>query len=190
MPPATARALSRTSPSEGLLPTLLGYNLRLAQVRVFQDFAGVMAEFDLTPGQLGALLLIEARRGLSQSALASALGIDRSSAVPLIDALQDRGLIRRSAHADDRRKHALALTAAGEALLERLKPQLDAHERRIARLLSPAERARLIEILGRVARDRDMALNRRRREKTTAHRERRRDVDRRDSAAGRGAISR
>jgi DNA-binding MarR family transcriptional regulator len=153
VPSSTARAANRTGPREGLLPNLLGYNLRLAQVRVFQDFAGAMAEFGLTPGQLGAMLLIEARSGLSQSALASALGIDRSSAVPLIDGLQNRGLVRRSAHADDRRKHALALTAAGTALLERLKPQLDAHERRIARRLSTAERARLIESLGRVARD-------------------------------------
>ena len=153
MSSSTVRAVSRTGPREGLLSNLLGYNLRLAQVRVFQDFAGAMADFGLTPGQLGALLLIEARHGLSQSALASALGIDRSSAVPLIDGLQGRGLIRRSAHADDRRKHALALTAAGAALLERLRPQLDAHERRIARRLSLAERARLIECLGRVARD-------------------------------------
>jgi DNA-binding MarR family transcriptional regulator len=135
----------------GRLASLLGYNLRLAQVRVFQDFAVTMAAFALTPGQLGALLLIEARPGLSQSALGAALGIDRSSVVPLIDGLQARGLVRRAARADDRRAHALELSEAGAALLRRLTPALERHERRIARRLTAPERARLIDYLSRVA---------------------------------------
>src|SRR5271170_7385927 len=72
----------------GRLEHLLGYSLRRAQICVFQDFAAEMIEFGLTPGQLGALFLIEANRGLSQSELGIALGIDRSSVVPLIDRLQ------------------------------------------------------------------------------------------------------
>ena len=71
--------------SEGELSGLIGYALRRAQVRVFQDFAAEMTELGLTPGQLGTLFLIEANRGLSQSELGAALGIDRSSVVPLID---------------------------------------------------------------------------------------------------------
>ena len=48
-----------------------------AQVRVFQDFAAAKTGLQLTPGQVGALLLIEANQGLSQSQLGAALGIDR-----------------------------------------------------------------------------------------------------------------
>jgi DNA-binding MarR family transcriptional regulator len=137
--------------AEGRLAGLLGYAVRRAQVRVFQDFAAAMAALDLTPGQLGALLLIEANQGLSQTQLGTRLGIDRSSVVPLLDRLEALDLIRRTPHASDRRTHALALTANGGALIRRLLPVLEAHERRIAAGLSPSERRLLMQLLDRVA---------------------------------------
>ena len=136
----------------GRLQRLLGYAVRRAQVGVFQDFAAGMKEFGLTPGQLGALLLIEANKGLSQSELGLALGIDRSSVVPLIDRLQKRGWVRRAQRATDRRAHALELAPGGVAMLTRLQPHLDAHEERIAGDLSLVERQRLFDLLTRVAR--------------------------------------
>lgn len=146
-----SRAGGRPQILLGRLETLLGYSVRRAQMRVFQDFEAEMNELGLTPGQLGALFLIEANRGLSQSELGTALGIDRSSVVPLIDRLQRRGWVRRAARASDRRAHALELAPAGIALLERLMPRLQAHEARIATGLSPAERKRLCELLAKVA---------------------------------------
>lgn len=146
-----ARPAGRAPVVLGRLEHLLGYALRRAQVRVFQDFAVEMKEFGLTPGQLGALLLIDANKGLSQSELGAALGIDRSSVVPLIDRLQRRGWVRRAARASDRRAHALELAPGGTALMERLLPRLAAHEERIAAGLSPAERQRLFDLLARVA---------------------------------------
>jgi DNA-binding MarR family transcriptional regulator len=134
---------------EGRLSSQLGYSVR-AQVRVFQDFAAQMASLGLTPGQLGALLLVEANHGLSQTQLGAALGIDRSSVVPLLDRLEGQDLIRRTPHASDRRTHALALTEAGTALIRRILPLLDAHERRIAADLSSSERRLLMQLLGRV----------------------------------------
>jgi DNA-binding MarR family transcriptional regulator len=137
--------------AEGRLSGLLGYAVRRAQIRVFQDFAAAMVEFGLTPGQLGAILLIEANRGLSQSQLGAALGIDRSSVVPLLDRLQAQELIRRAARASDRRTHALELGEAGAALIRRILPALEAHERRIAGNLSASERRMLMALLDRVA---------------------------------------
>jgi DNA-binding MarR family transcriptional regulator len=136
---------------EGRLSGLLGYAVRRAQIRVFQDFADAMAPLGLTPGQLGALLMIEANRGLSQSQLGAALGIDRSSVVPLLDRLEALDLIRRTAHASDRRTHALALTDTGIGTIRRLLPLLDAHERRIAAELSSSERRLLMQLLDRIA---------------------------------------
>lgn len=147
----TPRASGRPPAGLGRLEHLLGYALRRAQVRVFEDFATELGEFGLTPGQLGALLLIDANKGLSQSELGTALGIDRSSVVPLIDRLQRRGWVRRGARASDRRAHALELAPGGLALMERLLPRLAAHEQRIASGLSTAERQRLFELLSRIA---------------------------------------
>jgi DNA-binding MarR family transcriptional regulator len=120
-------------------------------MRVFQDFEAEMASIGLTPGQLGALLMIEANRGLSQSQLGAALGIDRSSVVPLLDRLQAMALIHRTAHASDRRTHALELSEEGMALIRRLLPLLETHERRIAGKLSAAERRTLMQLLDRIA---------------------------------------
>jgi DNA-binding MarR family transcriptional regulator len=137
--------------SHGRLDLLLGYALRRAQLRVFADFARAMAALRLTPGQLGAVLLVEANPGLSQSALAAALGIDRSTAVALIDALQRRGLIRRRQDVRDRRVNALELGATGRRALAGVLRQLEAHEARIAADLAPAERRELMRLLARVA---------------------------------------
>src|SRR5262245_43302903 len=141
--------------SDGLdqarLDALLGYALRRARLRASAGVeASVGAAGGPTPGRLGALLLIEANPGLTQTALGRALGIDRSSVVPLVARLMREGLIRRDAHAD-RRAHALALAADGVALLARLRPALAAHEKRIARALRPVERRQLMRLLARVA---------------------------------------
>jgi DNA-binding MarR family transcriptional regulator len=131
----------------GILPDLLGYHLRRAHVAVFQDFARAMAGLDVTPGQVGVLQVIAANPGLSQTALGRALGIDRSTVVAVIDRLEGRGLVVRALSPNDRRSHALRLSAAGEKALGEIERRVRAHEKRIARALDPAERAQLIRLL-------------------------------------------
>ena len=145
-----ATIAANATPGTGRLEGLLGYALRRAQLRVFADFARAMDGGGPTPGQLGALLLVAANPGLTQTALGKALGIERSSVVPLVDRLAAKGWLRREAHAD-RRARALRLAPGGEQLLARLRPLLDAHEKRIARGLRPAERRQLMGLLARVA---------------------------------------
>jgi len=134
----------------GLLPTLLGYHLRVAHVAVFQNFGQTVGEADITPPQLGTLMLVEANPGISQSAVAEALRFDRSTLVQIVDRLEERGLLKREASTRDRRSHALTLTAAGARLLVTLKELLRTHEAEIAASLSAAERATLIALLERL----------------------------------------
>ena len=131
----------------GVLPELIGYHLRRAQVHLFADFARTMAEAQMTPGQFGVISLIGANPGLTQSALARAVGIERSTMVAVIDALQDRGLVERRPSPVDRRSYALMLTADGAQLLDRLTPLVRAHERNVARRLSASDKEKLIELL-------------------------------------------
>jgi len=131
----------------GLLPTLLGYHLRIAHVAVFQNFGRTVGEANITAPQLGALLLVEANPGISQSAVAEALRFDRSTLVQIVDRLEERGLLKRESSTRDRRSHALALTPAGARLLVRLKELLRTHEAEIAASLSATERATLIALL-------------------------------------------
>jgi DNA-binding MarR family transcriptional regulator len=148
-PPVASR--SKTL-DRGVLPSLLGYVLRRTQSAVFADFAGTFAKAGeaLTPGEFGLLVLVERNAGLSQMALARALGIDRSTLVPILDRLQARGFLMRHRSPTDGRTHALALTPAGEKALARFARLVKAHEKRIAAGLSIAETRTLIELLEKV----------------------------------------
>ncbi|HUK00422.1 MAG TPA: MarR family transcriptional regulator [Stellaceae bacterium] len=135
----------------GFLDTLIGYHLRRAQVGLFQHFARTVGRAGVTPGQLGVVAMIGANPGLSQTGLGRALGIDRSTMVALIDALEERGLVVREVSPNDRRSHALRLSSKGTELLGRLEEAARAHESDWAGALSAAERRQLIELLRRLA---------------------------------------
>lgn len=135
----------------GLLPELIGYNLRRAQDRVFNDFMTSMAAHDVTPGQFGVLTLIEANTGLNQTQLGNAIGIDRSTVVAVIDRLEDRGLVERAPSPTDRRSYALRLSPDGARLVEMLRPLVRRHEARIAADLTADEQETLRRLLRRIA---------------------------------------
>ena len=131
----------------GVLSGLLGYRLRLAQQAVFRDFAREIPE--ASPGRAGILLLIDANPGVTQSRLAQAVGLERSTMVGVLHALEARGLVERRRGAD-RRTNGLWLTRAGRALLVSLKRRIRVHERRIASRLSAAERGQLLALLAKL----------------------------------------
>lgn len=132
----------------GLLPTLLGYRLRLAQQAVFRDFASSVAE--LSPGRVGILLLLDANPGVTQSRLAQAVSLERSTMVGVIDMLQGRGLIERRRGAD-RRTNRVWLTEEGKLLVSRLKRRILQHERRVASRLTSQERVQLLSLLEKLS---------------------------------------
>lgn len=134
----------------GLLPGLLGYQLRLAQRAMFDDFADAMGELEVSPGLFGMLVIIEANPGLKQTELAHAAQLDRSSLVPALDKLEARRLVARRASAEDRRVNGLWLTPEGAALLKQLKKRVARHEERLVRGLTAAERETLAALLQRI----------------------------------------
>src|SRR5512147_231462 len=144
------RALPDTGPALGMLPDLLGYRLRLAQRAIFDDFAQSMADLEVSPGLFGLLVIVEANPGLKQTELASAAQLDRSSLVPALDKLEQRGWVERRASEQDRRVNGLWLTDAGAAALRQIKQRVLAHERRLARHLGAAERQQLVDLLDRI----------------------------------------
>jgi DNA-binding MarR family transcriptional regulator len=133
-----------------LLPGLVGYQLRRAQLSVFGNFADVVGAHNVTPGQFGVLVLIDANRGLNQSELGKAMGVDRSTVVAVIDRLESAGLVVREAAPNDRRSYALKLSDAGDSLLRTLRPLVRAHEDAVAADLSGEERDLLIDLLRRL----------------------------------------
>jgi DNA-binding MarR family transcriptional regulator len=133
----------------GSLPALLGYRLRIAQQAVFRDFAASVG--GISPGRVGILLLVEANPGVTQSRLARAVHLDRSTMVGVIHALEGEALVERR-RGEDRRTNGLWLTRGGRSRIARLKRRIELHERRIATRLTSAERAQLIDLLEKLAR--------------------------------------
>ena len=134
----------------GLLPELVGSQLRMAQIALFRDFAQGPGEHDVTPGLFGVLVIIEANPDLKQSDLARATHLDRSTVVTVIDNLERRGLVERRAALNDRRSNAIRLTPAGSALLRKLKRQVKQHEKRLLSRFGAAERELFLALLQKV----------------------------------------
>lgn len=134
----------------GILPGLVGYQLRLAQIAILRDFAASLGELDISPGLFGVLVIVEANPGMKQTELAKATHLDRSTVVTIIDNLEQRRLVERRAAVGDRRSNALALTTQGTALLRKLKRLVADHEKRLARHLSESEQTTLMRLLQKI----------------------------------------
>jgi DNA-binding MarR family transcriptional regulator len=114
-------------------------------------YAEKVASLDLDPPETGVLHLLARSPGQSQQALAAQLGVAPSRVVGLVDGLESRGLIARRRSATDRRNYELNLTDDGQALLRRLRQVAKAHEVDVTAALGEDERARLAELLRRIA---------------------------------------
>jgi DNA-binding MarR family transcriptional regulator len=136
-------------PQLGRLGPSLGYNLRVAQLRIFAAFASVADQHAITPTQFAVLLLIDANPGIKQIELADALDVDRSTLVRLVDRCADAKLVRRGSSKLDRRVAPPVLTARGRALLAAMVPAV-ARAEAAASGLSGAEIATLLQLLGRI----------------------------------------
>jgi len=136
----------------GELADLLGYSLKRAQLKVFEDFLRCVAPLQLTPAQFSVLLLLDRNPGRNQTEIANTLGILRPNFVSMLDALESRGLCTRMRSTNDRRSHILVLTDKGRAVLARAKKLVASkHEARLNELLGPANRIALLEMLSKIA---------------------------------------
>ena len=151
--PAEA-ATESTALQLGELSEHLGYALKRAQLKIFEDFLRCVAPLQLTPAQFSVLLLLEKNPGRNQTEIASTLGILRPNFVAMLDGLESRDLCARIRSTNDRRSHILVLTDKGRAVLARAKKLVAAkHEARLNELLGPANRAALLAVLVTIARE-------------------------------------
>jgi DNA-binding MarR family transcriptional regulator len=138
------------------LVQVIGYQLRRAQLAVFDDFIRSFAAHHIRPSQYGVLTAIDCNPGSSQAAIAQSLGIKRSNFVKLVDEFERRKLVARRQLAGDRRANALFLTHAGRASIAQLHAIRAAHEARIGALVgSDSERKLFLEQLSRLSAMRD-----------------------------------
>jgi DNA-binding MarR family transcriptional regulator len=125
----------------------LGYLVRHLQRWIFKDFIETLAPFDLRPAQYSVMIVVEANPGLTQMAVANALGIERARLVLVIDSLEARDFVTRAPSPRDRRSHALHLTPNGVAALAQIQVAAAEHERHVAERLGPANHQLLLSLL-------------------------------------------
>ena len=155
VPAVRARTISPAAPIRiGDLSDFLGYSLKRAQLRIFDDFIGCVASLQLTPAQFSVLMLVEANPGRNQTEIASTLGILRPNFVAMLDELESRDLCVRVRSNSDRRSHILKLTDKGRAVLSRARKLIETrHEARLKDLLGEDNRTLLLAMLGKIAKE-------------------------------------
>ena len=142
--------MNAPSPASVPLSVMPGpYIRRLQQIAVaifLQDTDG----FGVTPIQYGALLTVNRQPGLDQRTLAGLMGLDTSTTAGVVDRLEARDLLRRSASPTDRRVKLLGITPQGQTLLADMEPKVTAAQARILAPLADAEKPVFLDMLTRL----------------------------------------
>ncbi len=138
-------------------------NMKNLNDAVLEQFFGLMHQFkshmhqalstdnfELGPIGAQALGFFESNPKATQTDLIGYFGRDKAQVTRLLKQLEERGLVTREVHAEDRRSHRIQLTAAGKAL----QATLHKHKQRVAEKMmadfDAKERATLIALLGRM----------------------------------------
>jgi DNA-binding MarR family transcriptional regulator len=141
--PSTEKREAMTSP----LAESPGFLLRLAQLRVFDEFHRNFAGLGVTPAGFSVLALIAANPNIRPGAIAEELRVKPSNVAALVNGLVAAGFVQRTADESELRANCLRLTAAGaEAWTEMNRTHL-ATDERFTGILSAAERETLVALL-------------------------------------------
>ena len=124
-------------------PPSLPYLIKQVELAVRAELDDLVRPVGLTALQYTALTVLERHPDLTAAHLARHSFVTSQSMADMVTDLLDRGLIERHRDPADRRRLVIALTAEGQRLLDDLRPEAAALERRMLAPLSSAEAAQL-----------------------------------------------
>lgn len=122
-------------------------------MRLMAAEAPLLANHHLSMWDYSVLTYLGKQPVDSQLALATAIGYDKSRLIPLLDALEQSGLIVREQDPADRRNRRVRLTPAGETRLAAARADVREMEADLLSELSKAEQRSLISMLSHLADD-------------------------------------
>jgi DNA-binding MarR family transcriptional regulator len=142
--PATGKARERPADRDDLVDAVLGASRALVAVaaRSLADLAE-----DVTLAQYRALVELAARGPQRPADLASALGVDRSTATRMCDRLVRKQLVQRRRISADRRGVRISLTPAGRALVEEVTRRRRIEIAQVLRRMPRADRTSALRAL-------------------------------------------
>ena len=109
-----------------------------------------LAPWDITPAHLRALRTLRRHGTMRLSELSDHLHIAPRSTTEVVDALEARDLVRRRADPGDRRATLVEVTEHGAGVLAEIRATRGPEAGRVFARLSPADRAELARILGKL----------------------------------------
>ena len=131
----------------------LGYTLKARLIEEFEQ-----AGFSLY--QYGVLATLGQGACGTQAMIADVLNLDRSQLVGVLDELEERGLVERQRDPNDRRRHAVSLTAEGKRELVKLRKLVKGIEEAVLEPLDQRSRDSLHNTLLALALHNDPRFNR------------------------------
>jgi DNA-binding MarR family transcriptional regulator len=106
-----------------------------------------LTQLNISGREFAVLTLIESEGPASQQRLADRVGVDRTTMVALVDALEEKGLVNRLRDPSNRRAYLLQTTEAGRKRLRDTLKAVKKAEQEILAPLSSAESATLTRLL-------------------------------------------
>jgi DNA-binding MarR family transcriptional regulator len=122
---------------------LLSQLNRVVYRRATEDVIGMKLK------QLITLDVLARNEGCLQQELGATLMVDPNNCVLLLNDLDERGYVERQRDPQDRRRHIVVITAAGQKALAKAEAKLEALEGEVLVNLDPAEREQLRDLLAR-----------------------------------------
>jgi DNA-binding MarR family transcriptional regulator len=132
------------------LETLVGYNARRAALVIIGEFMERMAVYELRTVDFSVLSLITHNPGITSKQLCKTLGVQAPNLVSMINALEQRDLIKRLPHPNDGRAMGLHLTEVGEKMMRQAERTAAKLEMDTTAKLSDEERKTLLGLLKKI----------------------------------------
>lgn len=142
------RLADNAEPTEPIdLAELPGHHIRRLHQIAVAIFLQEAEATGITPVQYAALQAVANQAGLDQRTLARSIGLDTSTTAGVVDRLEARGLLRRSASPEDRRVRRLHLTPLGHETVRAVQPAMRRAQQRILAPLPEAEQRQFMRLL-------------------------------------------
>lgn len=108
------------------LTNLPGYALRRAANAMMSELANRLAVVDMRVSDASVMMMLGATPGITASEVGRALDIERANMVPLLNRIEEAGLIERQPL--DRKSLGILLTREGEERLARIREIVERFE--------------------------------------------------------------
>ncbi|MFL6417068.1 MAG: MarR family winged helix-turn-helix transcriptional regulator [Bryobacteraceae bacterium] len=141
-------------PQEGNIKdfhSMPGYLVRRTQQISTALFAEECADYDLTAVQYAALVAIGLHPQIEAARISRLISLDRSTLGDVLERIEGKGLVRRTASSADRRVKLLSLSTEGKKLIADVESAVLRVQERLLEPLNAKERKTFVSLLSKLA---------------------------------------